>query len=181
MIHIKEKSIHEIFVISLILKGINSSLQIVGGTLLLFTNKVNSFISYLIDSEMLENPDDIFSKSIEHILVYISNHSHLYVSFYLLSHGIIKLILVISLLKNKLWAYPATVATVIFFIIYQLYRLSFGYSLFLILLTIFDLFVIWLTLHEYKITKIHIENRIKRNIEKNLEKIHNSTDTNLQK
>lgn len=161
MIHIKEKNIHEIFVISLIIKGINSSLQIIGGSILLFTHKVNAFITYLIDSEMLENPDDLFSKSIEHILIYISSHSHLYVSFYLLSHGIIKLILVISLLKNKLWAYPATIATVIFFIAYQLYRLTFGYSLFLILLTLFDLLVIWLTLHEYKITKKHIENRLK--------------------
>jgi uncharacterized membrane protein len=169
--HIKEKNIHEIFVISLIIKGINSTLQIIGGTALLFTNKVNAFLSYLIDSEMLENPDDIFSKSIEHILVYISNHSHLYVSVYLLSHGIIKLILVISLLRNKLWAYPATVATVIVFIIYQLYRLTFGYSLFLILLTIFDVFVIWLTLHEYKITKIHIENRVKRETEKILNSV----------
>jgi uncharacterized membrane protein len=74
-------------------------------------------------------------------------------------------------LRNKLWAYPATVATVIVFIIYQLYRLTFGYSLFLILLTIFDVFVIWLTLHEYKITKIHIENRVKRETEKILNSV----------
>ncbi|BCG83133.1 hypothetical protein MesoLj113b_66750 [Mesorhizobium sp. 113-3-3] len=32
---------------------------------------------------------------------------HFY-AFYLLSHGIVKLALVVALLKNKLWAYPSS-------------------------------------------------------------------------
>jgi uncharacterized membrane protein len=36
------------------------------------------------------------------------------------------------------------------FIVYQLYRLSYGFSVGLTLLTLFDAFVLWLTVLEYR-------------------------------
>jgi uncharacterized membrane protein len=72
-------------------------------------------------------------------------------AFYLLSHGVIKLLLVIGLLRNQLWSYPASLIALAAFIIYQLYRFSYTHSVGLIALTLFDFLVIALIWHEWRI------------------------------
>jgi len=74
---------------------------------------------------------------------------------YLLTHGIIKLALVAALLKRRLWAYPAAIGIFALFAAYQVYRYTFTHSWYLILLTILDAVVIWLTWLEY--TKVKVE------------------------
>lgn len=59
-------------------------------------------------------------------------------AFYLVSHGVVKLFLVIGLLRNKLWAYPASLVVLGLFIAYQLYRFSYTHGFGLIVLTLFD-------------------------------------------
>ena len=63
----------------------------------------------------------------------------------------VKLALVIGLLRNKLWAYPASLVGTGLFILYQLYRYSYTHGFGLIVLTIFDVFVMWLIWHEYRL------------------------------
>jgi len=149
----KELAIHRIFIVSLALKGINSLLEIGGGLLFLLSGGVTSLLTFLIHGELIEDPTDFLATQVQHILPYFSTHVQYYAAFYLLSHGIIKIVLVICLIKNKLWAYPATIVALSLFILYQLYRLSSGFSLVLVLLTLFDLLIIYLTWHEYTIVK----------------------------
>jgi uncharacterized membrane protein len=75
---------------------------------------------------------------------------HFY-AFYLLSHGLVKVALVIGLLRNKLWAYPASLVVLSLFIVYQVYRYSYTHSMGLIVLTVFDVFVMFLIWHEYRL------------------------------
>lgn len=156
MIHFQEKKIHQIFMTSLVLKGLNSVLEIIGGLLFLFTGTLTSILTFLINGELIEDPSDFVANQIQHLLPYFSGHTQLFGAFYLLSHGIIKIFLVVNLLRNKLWAYPVTIVVLFLFIAYQLYRLSYSFSLFLILLTLFDVLIIILTLHEYKLVKRHL-------------------------
>lgn len=141
------------FIIGLGLKAFNSILEIIGGIVFLFTGAVTKILSFLIQGELVEDPHDFIATHIQNILPYFSTHSQLYFSFYLFSHGLIKIILVISLIRNKLWAYPATIITLLLFIGYQLYKLTFGCSLSLMLLTVFDILIVILTWHEYKIVR----------------------------
>lgn len=69
---------------------------------------------------------------------------------YLLSHGAVKVVLVIALLMNKLWAYPLMITVLATFIVYQVYRFSYSHSVSMILLTVFDVVVISLTWIEYQ-------------------------------
>ena len=85
-----------------------------------------------------------------------SVQKHDFYAFYLLSHGLVKLVVVAGLLKEKLWAYPASFVIFGAFIAYQLYRYSYTHDLSLILLSIFDLFVIVLAVHEYRLVKRHL-------------------------
>ena len=60
------------------------------------------------------------------------------------------------LLREKLWAYPASFAVFGAFIAYQLYRYTFTHGFGLIALTLFDLVVMLLIWHEYRLLKRHL-------------------------
>lgn len=149
--NIKEKKIYLAFEISILLKGFHSFLEILGGILIFFITKsyIVSRVLFFTQEELSEDPKDL----IAHYLINASNNfsitSQHFIALYLLSHGIIKLFLVIGLLKKKLWAYPASIVIFSLFITYQLYRLYYTHSVWLLLFTIFDIVIIWLTIHEY--------------------------------
>lgn len=149
----KEREIHLVFVISVVLKALGAFLEIIGGVLLLFTGATTHLIEYLINNELVEDPGDFLANTIQHLVPYLREHSQLFAAFYLLSHGVIKFFLSIGLLRRWLWTYPAAIVVFALFIVYQLYRYTHTHSIFLILLTIFDAIVIWLTWHEYKYMK----------------------------
>lgn len=147
----EEKRIDLVFEISILLKGINSIFEIFGGFLALFITK--SYIVSLVISwtqeELSQEPKDF----IAHYLLNLSNNfsvtSQHFIALYLLSHGIIKLFLVVGLLKRKLWAYPLSAIVFSLFIIYQMYKYFYSPSVWLLILTLFDISIVWLTLHEY--------------------------------
>lgn len=147
---IQEKEIRWVFIISIIIKGINASFEFIIGISLLFTGNIARFVNVLVQKELIEDPNDFFATSLNNFLPYFISHTQLFGALYLIGHGIVKIFLVWGLLKNKLWAYPTSIVFLSFFILYQLIRFSFTHSIFLILLTIFDLLVLWLVWHEYK-------------------------------
>jgi uncharacterized membrane protein len=59
------------------------------------------------------------------------------------------------LLRNKLWAYPASLVILSLFIAYQVYRFSYTHSVGLVVLTAFDLIVMVLIWHEYRLVQKH--------------------------
>ncbi|TAK56994.1 DUF2127 domain-containing protein [Patescibacteria group bacterium] len=154
---ITEKSIHRIFFISLILKGLNALLEILGGILFLFSGVFSKILLLLIKGELIEDPTDFFANHFSKLVPYLSVHTELFASFYLLSHGIIKIILVVNLLRNKAWAYPVTIGVLGLFVAYQIYYFTYHHFLFLILLTLLDVILMYLTWHEYRLLKKHIQ------------------------
>ncbi len=107
-----------------------------------------------MEHELSEDPHDFIAAHLLGASRSLTHGGNTLASLYLLSHGLAKVVLVVALLFNKLWAYPSMIALLILFIAYQLYRISYSYSLGLILLTVFDVFVIWLTWKEYKKQKV---------------------------
>ena len=153
MAEFKEKDLRFAFIISVALKGIFSALEILASFLFFFTGTLTSIITSAANAELVEDPTDFIATHVRHVLPYFSAHMQLFTAFYLLSHGIIKLFLVISLLRKKLWAYPAMIIVLFIFIAYQVFQLSYGFSYFMLLLTVFDALIIMLTWHEYEIVK----------------------------
>jgi uncharacterized membrane protein len=74
----------------------------------------------------------------------------LFASLYLLSHGVTKIALVAALWMNKLWAYPLTMLIFGGFSVYQMYRYSHTHSVAMLVLTIFDVLLIYLTWVEWR-------------------------------
>ncbi len=148
----KLDNVDKAFRISLILKGLDGVLELIGGLLLALVSQetINNIVKSLTTNDLSENKHDFISN---HLLAYshhLSKSSITFGSIYLLLHGIVKIVLVASLLKEKIWAYPWMLGFLGIFVVYQIYRMVIHFSLGLFLLTIFDIFIIYLTIIEYK-------------------------------
>ena len=154
----QERRVHQIFVVSVLFKGIHALIEIVGGIALylISTDTIVQTIQRYSYDELVEDKNDWIATHLLQFAQTFSVAEHNFYAFYLLSHGVIKSILVIGLLRERLWAYPASFAVFGGFIAYQLYRFTFTHDIGLILLSIFDAFVIYLAVHEYRLLRKHL-------------------------
>lgn len=148
----KSKTIHEYFELGLFLKGLNAIFEIIGGIIfsVLSLERINYIVYLFTQSELSEDPNDFIASHLVSFFKELPSSAQLYGSFYLISHGLIKLFLIYSLLKKKLWAYPLSIGVFVFFIIYQLFRYINTYSVMMLALSIFDTLVIFFIALEYK-------------------------------
>ena len=79
--------------------------------------------------ELIEDRHDWIATHLLEFARTFSVAEHHFYAFYLLSHGVVKAVLVVGLLREKLWAYPASFAVFGAFIAYQLYRYSFTHDI----------------------------------------------------
>jgi uncharacterized membrane protein len=147
-----EDRVDRAFRISLWIKGADGALEVLGGLLLLIlpAEALGSLVTFLTRHELSEDPNDFVANYLLRQTQSLSDSATLFGAIYLLAHGIIKLVLVAAVLRERLWAYPWMIGFLIAFIGYQTYRLTLQASVGLTLLTIFDLFVVVLVWIEYK-------------------------------
>jgi uncharacterized membrane protein len=146
------RALDRTFKVSISLKGLDGVLEIIGGAVLLFVAPatLQRWTRSLTAHELAQDPHDFIARHVLHSASQLSHSTTLFAAVYLLSHGIAKVVLVIALLREQLWAYPWMIALLGVFIAYQLYRLSYGFSAGLTALTVFDAFVVWLTVLEWR-------------------------------
>ena len=151
----KNNILHKSFEIGIFLKGFDGILEIIGGILLIFLSpiRLNKLTVLLTQHELSEDSKDVIARYMIRLSASFSVSAQYFGVFYLISHGVVKFILVLLLWKRKIWAYPLTVVSLILFIAYQVYRYTIDHSMFLIVLTIFDIIMIMLTYIEYKSMK----------------------------
>lgn len=147
------------FRISLYLKALDGTLEIIGGILLLFIKpeQINHFARWLTEGELSEDPHDFIANHILKTAHDLTGAGLVFGAIYLLSHGIAKVFLIIQVFRDRLWAYKALVVVIGMFVVYQVYRMIVKFSLSMLLLTIFDLVVIYLTQNEYRKHRIRIK------------------------
>jgi uncharacterized membrane protein len=142
-----------LFRVVIALKGLDGLLEVLGGILLLFLEpeQLAGIGRFLTQHELSEDPHDVVANLVLHGASSLSaGHATLFGAFYLLSHGLVKVVLVWAVLRDRLWAYPWMIAFLGIFIVYQAYRIVVRITLGMVLLTLFDLVVVWLTVREYR-------------------------------
>ena len=146
------RSLDDTFKITVTIKGLDGALEIIGGAVLLFVrpHTIDQIARTLTQHELSQDPHDFIALHVLHSAGQLTHGSTLFAAFYLLSHGIAKVVLVIAVLRDHLWAYPSMIVLLGAFIAYQIYRLSYHLTVGLTLLTIFDAFIVWLTWREYQ-------------------------------
>ena len=146
------RPLHRLFLISVWLKGGAGLLETIAGVLFFFVTPkaIEAFVVWLTAPELSEDPSDWIATTLSRTVRQFSADTTLFIGLYLVLHGLIKLFLVAGLLRGKLWAYPISLWFLAGFIVYQCYRYVHTHSVWLVLLTIFDLIVAFLIWHEYR-------------------------------
>ncbi len=105
---VKRSRLHVAFEIGVILKGLNGFLELIGGILLLVfpPSAIQRFVVGLTHNELSRDPNDFIATHLRAAAQHLSVHAQTFAAIYLLAHGVIKAVLVYSLLKDKLWAFP---------------------------------------------------------------------------
>lgn len=141
----------EVFRISIILKGLDALAEVIGGVFLFFVSSsdIQHLVNWVTQKELSEDPHDYIATLLTHGAHHIGSGTT-FAAIYLLSHGIIKLFVIINVLRNKYWAYPLLIIVILGFIVYQGIDIVQKHSISMILLTIFDIFIVVLTWLEWQ-------------------------------
>lgn len=151
-----EHTVYELFKWSLLLKGAISVAEVIAGLVLLVIPA--KYVIALVQSSgvwLAGYADNSITTHITSELLRFESGTALFVAFYLLTRGLIKCGLIAALLKNILWAYPASLVVLGLFVVYQAYEIIAKGSIFVIAISVFDLIVMYLIWREWKIVKRH--------------------------
>lgn len=141
------------------LKGISGVLEFLGGLILLFTNpaSIHNFITLITQRELIEDPHDKIANALLHSTQYLNGDSRTFLIVYLWIHAVIKLIAVIGILKNQLWAYPFSLVALGLLMLYQMYVIFFVHpTIGIIVLTSFDAVILWMIWREFGKAKANL-------------------------
>lgn len=141
-----------VFAVGIMGKGLNGAAELVIGTVLLMTPLVQlqSVAAHLSSAELAEDPHDLVATHLLHTVHGLTAQTALFGAIYLLLHGVVKVVLVAALLRDRLWAYPWMIAVLGLFIGYQVYRMVLHPTAGLAVLTLFDLVIVTLTWREMR-------------------------------
>ena len=142
---------HKVFEWALALKGFNGAWETISGILFLFVSKnyFRHMFLFLTRWELLEDPHDKLATFLSSSMTLFSN-AKVFAGVYILTHGILNIFLVIQLARNRHWAYLVTIGVSVLFLIYQVFRIINRHSYGLIIISVVDIFFMWLTWREYK-------------------------------
>ena len=140
------------FDLGLLLKSIFAIGEVIGGVSLFFLtpNLLNGIIFWMTQDELQEDPHDFIAQ----FLVNFGHHFSLSIqhslAIYLLLHGLIKLVVLFLLWRKIIWSYPLSILIFSGFIIYQISDFFLTHSVFMIVVSLIDLVMIYLTFLEYQ-------------------------------
>ncbi len=145
------------------MKGIDGLLEATGGVLLWFIKPeaLGEFLRLMFVHELSRDPRDFVAAHLAHASERLAQSDPLFASIYLLTHGLVKAALSILLWMNKLWAYPLAIGVFSAFSVYQVYRYTHTHATFLLVLTLFDAVIVFLTWEEYRVEKARRDARTK--------------------
>lgn len=142
-------AVDKAFHISLILKGLDGLIEVLSGLALLVIRPHQ--IEHWANSIAGPHPTSFVGTHLTHWANNLGKGSLLFGAIYLLSHGLVKIFVVVEVWRNRSWAYPLLLVVIGLFIAYQLYYLVFTkFTAGMVGLTIFDFIVVGLTWVEYQ-------------------------------
>ncbi|MBS1907567.1 MAG: DUF2127 domain-containing protein [Actinobacteria bacterium] len=152
------RTLDRVFAVSIVLKGLDGVVELIGGLALLFISPaalreaLGDVVSFVLVGH---EHSPVFHWAI-HLGDSWGTRTTLFAAAYLLLHGIIKVVLVWALLRQQLWAYPWMLGALVVFIALQCYELIAHFSWWMLALTLFDVFIVFLTAREWQ---LHLRRR----------------------
>lgn len=140
------------FDFTIIVKAVFDFGEILSGFLFLFLSpkRISELIYMVSHKELIEDPSDFVMSHLVSLGNAFTIDAQHFASFYLLSHGLVKIAILFLLWRKKLWAYPIAIVMLVGFIAIQLQRYLVTFSPMLLFLTFLDVAMIILTVMEYR-------------------------------
>ena len=146
---------HWLFEASLAIKGLLTGTEVAAGLGMFAVPNamVARLVYWLTHFEIAEDPTDTMASwTLRAMEQFPIGTQHFY-AMYLMLHGGLKLGIVMLLWRRVMWAYPAGMVVLAGFVAYQVYEFVHSGSPFLLLLALFDLFMIGLIWKEFRALK----------------------------
>lgn len=149
---VNQRRLHQVFEISVLLKGLNGLLECAAGIALYLvsTQTIVSLIYRAAHHELIARPHNFLAQHLMGAAQQFSVATKSFYSAYLVGHGVIKLVLVVGLLRGWRWSYPVAIVALAGFVTYQLHRIWLTHGVLLAVLTGFDVFLIAMIWHEWR-------------------------------
>ncbi|MDR3547687.1 MAG: DUF2127 domain-containing protein [Candidatus Pacebacteria bacterium] len=148
-----EKTIYELFEISIWVKAVGAFGEVLGGiAIALIPSSYVLHTALLLSQGNLDaDADDLIIKGITAAAHAFAVSNNWLVGIYFFMRGFVQLLLVYALFKNKLWAYPAMLLLLVLFVCTQAYQIYLSQSIATMLITVIDIVTIYLVWHEYRV------------------------------
>ena len=144
--------LHIVFLLGVLLKGINALTELASGSILLAfpLYKLRELAGSLAGMKGLEWFRQHGILDTVRIGQFIAPDTKAFFSWFFLSHGAVKTLIIICLLAGWIWAYPLGILVFFGFVIFQIVQISMGvHTTLYLILTLLDIFVITLTFNEW--------------------------------
>lgn len=150
------KWLHWLFEASLIIKGSFALGETLSGLGLLLTphGMLLNLWAWLTNHKLTQTPDEDMTLWFQHLADTFPLHVQHFYAIYLLAHGALKFLMVLMLARRILWAYPAAMAVLAGFVIYQAAEFVTQGSWVLLALACLDAFMIVLVYREWGMLKL---------------------------
>jgi uncharacterized membrane protein len=144
-----------LFHAAVFLKGLDGVIEVLGAFALWLVGpgRLINLIYRITQDRISKDSDDLFATHLRTAASHISLSGDHFMTAYLLVSGLIKIVVVFALVRGKLWAYPLAIAVFGLLVVYSLYRYTSTHGAGLLLLSAFDILLIWLVWKEYRAVK----------------------------
>lgn len=141
-----------LFVIGVVLKGLDGLAELLSGAPLLFLTpgQLAATARAITAGELQEDPHDLIAHLILHSAAAATSGTVRFAAAYLIVHGAVKIAVVIGLVLGARRMYPWAIAVLVAFVVFQVAEIVVHPSAGLVALTALDLVVIMLTWREWR-------------------------------
>ena len=142
---------HRLFEVGIFVKFLHAILQflVAPALFLIKPTSIQNLITSVTAPERREDPQDILVNFLLDNTHHLSPATIHFAALYLFVSAVVNLVLVYGLYKQKLRAYPFAIATLFFFVIYQLQSFAQSHSPWMLVLSAYDLTLAYLIFREF--------------------------------
>lgn len=151
----QHKALDRAFDTVIVAKGIFGAIELAAGIAMFFVapDTVRSWLSWVsAHFHHSARPSHLWH-FFEHLADRLDASATGFAAVYLAVHGVVKLIIVVGLLRGRGWAFPLMIWVTVAFILYQVWEMLHHFTWPMVLLTLFDLVVLWLTTSEWRVRR----------------------------
>jgi uncharacterized membrane protein len=145
--------LHDSFRVGITLKGLDGLLETLAGLLLLVARPevLARIVQDIGNSNWLWDVNGYVADHLLQASERLTSGGKMFAAVFLLAHGLAKVILVVGLWLDRLWAYPLLMGVLSAFIVFQMHRYERTHSATMLIFSVFDALVIYLTWREYRV------------------------------